>query len=104
VILSRIGDGKVDVNTGNWRCVSKEAKDLVLRMLDVDPARRPTASLVRQHPWMTSANPPTTQLLHENPSDTVRVSWVAPRKPLLSSHLLRTYVGSHVDWSCFAQQ
>ncbi len=49
-------------------------QDLVSRMLDVEPSKRPTALQVLQHPWMTSANPATTKLnLHTKPSSTIKV-------------------------------
>lgn len=32
-------------------------------MLDVDPQKRPSASQILQHSWMTSPNPKSTQLV-----------------------------------------
>ena len=37
-------------------------------MLDVEPSNRPTAVQILEHPWMTSANPATTHLIHQNTS------------------------------------
>lgn len=51
-ILSRIGTGQLDVTSGNWSYVSGLAKDLVIKMLDVDPGRRPSAAQVMNHPWI----------------------------------------------------
>lgn len=62
-ILRRIGECQYDIKTGNWTSVSDEAKDLVMRILDVDPAKRLTTSQILSHPWMTNRNQPTTHLL-----------------------------------------
>ncbi|KAL1131536.1 hypothetical protein AAG570_011153, partial [Ranatra chinensis] len=51
-ILQRIGDSKLDLDSGNWVTISSEAKDLVRKMLHVDPHRRPTAQHVLAHPWL----------------------------------------------------
>lgn len=45
-ILSRIGEARFDLQGGPWRNISEEAKDLVHKMLDMDPNRRPTAGQV----------------------------------------------------------
>ena len=45
-ILARIGEGKINLSGGNWGNVSAAAKDLVLRMLHVDPKQRLTAAQV----------------------------------------------------------
>ena len=53
-ILARIGEGKISLTGGNWDSVSPSAKDLVLRMLHVDPMQRWTAVQVLSHPWIVS--------------------------------------------------
>ena len=53
-ILARIGEGKISLTGGNWDSVSSAAKDLVLRMLHVDPMQRYTAAQVLQHQWITT--------------------------------------------------
>ncbi|XP_063058765.1 ribosomal protein S6 kinase alpha-1 [Engraulis encrasicolus] len=52
-ILSRIGSGRFSLTGGYWTSVSEQAKDLVSRMLHVDPHQRLTASQVLRHPWIT---------------------------------------------------
>ncbi|TKS87352.1 Ribosomal protein S6 kinase alpha-3 [Collichthys lucidus] len=52
-ILARIGSGKFSLTGGYWNSVSPEAKDLVSKMLHVDPHRRLTAGQVLRHPWVT---------------------------------------------------
>jgi len=64
-ILGRIGEGKYNINTGNWMTVSQHAKDLVTDMLELDPARRITASQIMCHPWLTSRNQPNTHLIYQ---------------------------------------
>ncbi|XP_076030567.1 ribosomal protein S6 kinase II isoform X2 [Oratosquilla oratoria] len=51
-ILHRIGEGKFSLDSGNWVSVSPAAKDLVTRMLYVDPNQRLTAAQVVSHPWL----------------------------------------------------
>lgn len=53
-ILSRIGEGKISLSGGNWDSISPSAKDLVLRMLHVDPMQRWTAAQVLGHTWIVS--------------------------------------------------
>jgi len=65
-ILQRIGKGQYDMSSGNWSTVSNLAKDIVTKMLDVNPARRLTTQQILAHPWMTSRNQPTTNLLRQD--------------------------------------
>ncbi|XP_064413319.1 ribosomal protein S6 kinase alpha-3 isoform X3 [Latimeria chalumnae] len=51
-ILARIGSGKFSLSGGYWNSVSDEAKDLVSKMLHVDPHQRLTAALVLRHSWI----------------------------------------------------
>ncbi|KAL6438116.1 hypothetical protein ACFW04_004387 [Cataglyphis niger] len=51
-ILDRIGPGYIDVESGIWCHISNEAKELVKRMLHVDPNRRPTAAFILKYPWI----------------------------------------------------
>ncbi|XP_058796688.1 ribosomal protein S6 kinase 2 beta isoform X2 [Phymastichus coffea] len=53
-ILDRIGRGYIDMETGVWCQISNEAKELVKRMLHVDPTRRPTAGQILMHPWLVN--------------------------------------------------
>ena len=65
-ILQRIGKGQYDMSSGNWSTVSNLAKDIVTKMLDVNPTRRLTTGQILSHPWMTSRNQPTTNLLRQD--------------------------------------
>ncbi|MEE6468735.1 hypothetical protein FKM82_008359, partial [Ascaphus truei] len=51
-ILARIGSGKFSLSGGYWNSVSDIAKDLVSKMLHVDPHQRLTAAQVLKHPWI----------------------------------------------------
>lgn len=53
-ILSRIGSGYIDVESGIWCHISNEAKELVKRMLHLDPTRRPTAAMILKYPWIVN--------------------------------------------------
>ncbi|XP_029140470.1 ribosomal protein S6 kinase alpha-1 [Protobothrops mucrosquamatus] len=66
-ILVRIGGGKFSLKGGNWNTVSDAAKDLVSKMLHVDPHQRLTAKQVLQHPWITQKDKlPQSQLSHQD--------------------------------------
>lgn len=71
-ILQRIGEGQFDLCGGDWNSVSDSAKDLVKRMLDVEPSNRPTAVQVLNHAWMKSSNQPNTHLFSEKASSDVK--------------------------------
>ncbi|XP_046898953.1 ribosomal protein S6 kinase alpha-1 isoform X1 [Hypomesus transpacificus] len=51
-ILVRIGSGRFSLTGGYWNSVSAEAKDLVSKMLHVDPHKRLTSAQVLRHPWI----------------------------------------------------
>uniref|UniRef100_A0A8C4F5L0 non-specific serine/threonine protein kinase n=1 Tax=Dicentrarchus labrax TaxID=13489 RepID=A0A8C4F5L0_DICLA len=51
-ILAQIGCGKFVITGGNWDLVSNTAKDIVIKMLHVDPHQRLTAPQVLRHPWI----------------------------------------------------
>ncbi|XP_028359800.1 ribosomal protein S6 kinase alpha-2 isoform X3 [Phyllostomus discolor] len=53
-ILARISSGKYALSGGNWDFVSDAAKDVVSRMLHVDPQQRLTAVQVLKHPWIVN--------------------------------------------------
>ncbi|XP_064628908.1 ribosomal protein S6 kinase alpha-3-like [Lineus longissimus] len=53
-ILARIGGGSFTLIGGNWDSVSPLAKDLVKKMLHIDPASRLSVSQVLAHPWIVN--------------------------------------------------
>ncbi|XP_034432307.1 ribosomal protein S6 kinase alpha-1 isoform X4 [Hippoglossus hippoglossus] len=67
-ILSRIGSGRFSLIGGNWDTVSDAAKELVSKMLHVDPHQRLTAKQVLKHPWIVQRDKlPNSQLPHQDP-------------------------------------
>uniref|UniRef100_A0A8D0AQX9 Ribosomal protein S6 kinase n=1 Tax=Sander lucioperca TaxID=283035 RepID=A0A8D0AQX9_SANLU len=67
-ILNRIGNGHFSLAGGNWDTVSEAAKDLVSKMLHVDPHQRLTAKQVLKHPWIVQRDKlPNSQLPHQDP-------------------------------------
>ncbi|KAM6969026.1 ribosomal protein S6 kinase alpha-1 isoform 3-T3 [Tautogolabrus adspersus] len=67
-ILNRIGNGHFSLTGGNWDPVSDSAKDLVSKMLHVDPHQRLTAQQVLKHPWIVQRDKlPNNQLPHHDP-------------------------------------
>ncbi|XP_024408012.2 ribosomal protein S6 kinase alpha-2 isoform X3 [Desmodus rotundus] len=53
-ILARISSGKYALSGGNWDFISDAAKDVVSKMLHVDPHQRLTAVQVLKHPWIVN--------------------------------------------------
>ncbi|XP_043552049.1 ribosomal protein S6 kinase alpha-2 isoform X2 [Chiloscyllium plagiosum] len=53
-ILARIGSGKYALSGGNWDTISDAAKDMVSKLLHVDPHQRHTAAQVLRHPWIVN--------------------------------------------------
>ncbi|RLN86708.1 hypothetical protein BBJ28_00020910 [Nothophytophthora sp. Chile5] len=51
----RIRAGEFDRDCAGWACMSDSARDLVRRMLTVDPEERISATGVLEHEWVTSA-------------------------------------------------
>ncbi|CAN7074256.1 unnamed protein product [Brassica oleracea var. botrytis] len=51
-IIDAILEGHIDFESQPWPSICNSAKDLVRRMLAVDPKRRISAADVLQHPWL----------------------------------------------------
>jgi serine/threonine protein kinase len=49
-----IKEGKFDFPDPWWTKISPDAKDLVTKMLTLDPAKRATPDMVLSHPWISS--------------------------------------------------
>ena len=51
-LFRKIRNGKFEFHEQYWDDVSEEAKDLISKMLTVDPAERPSAAELLHHPWL----------------------------------------------------
>ncbi|EDV20515.1 uncharacterized protein TRIADDRAFT_60987 [Trichoplax adhaerens] len=80
-ILKRIGDGRYKLTGGNWNHVSYDAKDLIRRLLHVDPKQRITAGQAIQHSWIGEKKTSSTKLSiftdMRNLKDTVKATFTA---------------------------
>jgi ribosomal protein S6 kinase alpha-1/2/3/6 len=56
VILSRISENKIKLEGNNWNDITNEAKDLLRRMLDLDPRKRIDTANILKHPWIVNCN------------------------------------------------
>lgn len=52
-IMKKVEKGKYDVSKGVWKTISKEAKDLIKKLLTYKPEDRISAEEALQHPWIT---------------------------------------------------
>ena len=76
-ILARIGGGKFALRGGNWDVVSPAAKDLVSRMLHIDPHQRIVLQQVLTHRWIVTRDQlPQNRLVLPDTSHAVKVRWV----------------------------
>ena len=57
-IFDKIVEGKWDFNLPAFRKVSSECKDLIKRLLCVEPSERITINEVMQHEWFELSNSP----------------------------------------------
>jgi len=105
-ILTRIADGNINLVGGTWDGVTDLAKDLVKRMLHVDPGRRITAAQILKHQWIRSRHslPDKKIQFMETASrikEAVKATFTAlqkspdskPLEPLNASHLYQRRVG-----------
>lgn len=54
-IINRILAGKFDFSGAQWDAVPKQCKDFVVKCLQLDPKKRPTAMELMKHPWISSS-------------------------------------------------
>ena len=50
-VMAKIKKGKFSFKSKIWSLISKEAKDLIEKMLTYDPEKRPSCREVLSHPW-----------------------------------------------------
>jgi len=54
MVAGRVIEGCFAFHETHWAGVSNAAKDLVIAMLNTDPARRPTAAQILRSPWLVN--------------------------------------------------
>ena len=54
-LLKQVAEAKYEFFENEWKNISKDAKDIISRLLVVDPAQRLTMSELLVHPWVKSA-------------------------------------------------
>ncbi|KAJ0402657.1 hypothetical protein P43SY_007522 [Pythium insidiosum] len=65
-IFTSVRTGRYDFDSPEWANVSKEAKDLISKLLLLDPAKRLTAEQVLRHPWLSGSAPSTAISISSN--------------------------------------
>lgn len=55
LLFRMIMDGEYSLETPEWKGISKEAKDLVKKLMCVDPKERLDAAAALNHPWMSTS-------------------------------------------------
>ncbi|KRX57309.1 Ribosomal protein S6 kinase 2 alpha, partial [Trichinella sp. T9] len=77
-ILARVGEGRFNLTDGIWSTVSDAAKDLIQKMLHVDPQQRITAQQILQHRWVTNRQfLPNSRIAFSNDSTHVKAAMKA---------------------------
>ena len=82
-LFRKITTARYDMPNGYWDDISDSAKDLVRKLLQVDPKKRLTAAEALRHPWLIWVNQKVSELLvygflRENfdaPMDIMQVCW-----------------------------
>lgn len=65
-IFASVRAGRYDFDSPEWTNVSNEAKDLITRLLLLDPSKRLTADEALRHPWLSGFAPSTEITLNSN--------------------------------------
>jgi len=61
--FGRITNGDYDFKMPAWKLVTSDAKDLVVKLLTVDPSKRLTATEATKHKWIVAKDRKTTPLV-----------------------------------------
>jgi len=93
-ILDRIGSGYVDVESGIWYHISNEAKELVKRMLHLDPTRRPTAAMILKYPWIVNRHRIPPKILPDVIKDPHSLKVLSKYENIINSYFREYFVNS----------
>lgn len=55
-ILKNVASGQYSLTNKIWKTLSPESRDLIDRMLELDPRKRLSAKEVLKHPWIAMFN------------------------------------------------
>lgn len=64
-LIEECRSGQIIFHERYWHGVSKDAKDFILSLLQVDPSKRPTSAEALKHPWLTGESASDRDLLPE---------------------------------------
>ena len=64
-LIEECRSGQIIFHDRYWRDVSKDAKDFILSLLQVDPSKRATSEVALKHPWLTGESASDRDLLPE---------------------------------------
>ncbi|VDP58897.1 unnamed protein product [Schistosoma curassoni] len=92
VLFTQIVSGRYHRQPQVWNMISPEARDLVSRLLEVDPTQRLTIEEALRHPWISQKARASKTHLHETVEEMRRFN--ARRK---LKHATITYLGSIID-------
>lgn len=99
-IMDKTCKGQYSLEGKNWENVSDAAKDLVRRMLTVDPAQRITVAGILQHPWIVNDEAPETHLAVAHEDMRKLVSQARNMKLAMTfTRLMSTLNGQELDVS-----
>lgn len=52
MVMKRIQEGDFSLNSSQWKDVSRNCKDVIVGLLNVDPKKRLTLNQLLEHPWI----------------------------------------------------
>lgn len=88
-LYANIKSGTFEYDPEEWDAISADAKDLISKILVVDPKKRLTCDQILEHPWLKAAGTGTADLAHTRAK---MRSFNARRKLLAGMHTVRTTV------------
>ncbi|XP_004343174.2 calcium/calmodulin-dependent protein kinase I [Capsaspora owczarzaki ATCC 30864] len=56
-VLWNISKARFATSMPQYKALSREVRDLIQKIFSLDPAKRPTAAQILQHPWLTGIKP-----------------------------------------------
>lgn len=91
-IMKKVEKGKYDISKGIWKTITKEAKDLIKKLLTYKPEDRISAEEALQHPWIKELK----QEIDEDSSKNALSSLKAFRSEQKLKVAAASYIGSQL--------